>query len=259
MNKKFLIILFLVLTVAVFVYKSGPDIIRNNHVKWESGVMPGKLSAAHALLTTKCASCHTPAQGVTDVKCISCHATNKALLERQPTAFHAVVSNCATCHTEHRGVNVNMRVMDHEALARIGTKMIGKKKEFVKLTATDQPPSHPLVSALVASLDCASCHSTKDKHAELFGVNCASCHATTQWTIPEFQHPSVRSVECAQCHQAPPSHYMMHFEMVDKKVVAGGTEGKNGCCGTVVVNQCYTCHQTTSWNDIKGVGFYKHH
>ncbi len=31
------------------------------------------------------------------------------------------------------------------------------------------------------------------------------------------------------------------------------------CCGPVRVDQCYRCHQTTSWNDIKGVGFYKHH
>jgi hypothetical protein len=25
------------------------------------------------------------------------------------------------------------------------------------------------------------------------------------------------------------------------------------------VEQCYLCHQTTAWNDIKGVGWYKHH
>jgi hypothetical protein len=25
------------------------------------------------------------------------------------------------------------------------------------------------------------------------------------------------------------------------------------------VDQCYQCHQTTAWNDIKGVGWYKHH
>jgi NAD-dependent SIR2 family protein deacetylase len=31
------------------------------------------------------------------------------------------------------------------------------------------------------------------------------------------------------------------------------------CCGTAQVNQCYRCHQTTSWNDILGVGYYKIH
>ncbi|MBI3736827.1 hypothetical protein HY256_09975 [Candidatus Sumerlaeota bacterium] len=53
-----------------------------------------------------------------------------------------------------------------------------------------------------------------------------------------------------QCHQAPPSHYMMHFEMVSMKV-AGQEHAE--------VSQCYLCHQTTAWNDIRGVGWYKHH
>jgi hypothetical protein len=25
------------------------------------------------------------------------------------------------------------------------------------------------------------------------------------------------------------------------------------------VKQCYLCHQTTVWNDIRGVGYCKHH
>ena len=25
------------------------------------------------------------------------------------------------------------------------------------------------------------------------------------------------------------------------------------------VSQCFLCHQTNAWNDIKGVGWYKHH
>jgi len=75
----------------------------------------------------------------------------------------------------------------------------------------------------------------------------------------EFCHPSLRSLECAQCHQAPPSHYMMHLEMVSKKVAGLDNDQNSQCCGPVQVNQCYRCHQTTSWNDIKGVGWYKHH
>ena len=52
---------------------------------------------------------------------------------------------------------------------------------------------------------------------------------------------------------------MMHFEMVDKTVVAGGNAQSSGCCENVQVQQCYVCHQTTVWNDIKGVGFFKMH
>ena len=199
-------------------------------------------------------------QGVDEVKCIACHASNEALLQRQPTAFHANIGNCAACHVEHQGADANLRVMNHEAVARIGVKLISNEAGVANQTNNPLlPGNHPLVTPLEARLDCAGCHRTKDKHFGLFGQNCASCHATTEWTIPAFQHPSPRSTDCAQCHQAPPSHYMMHFEMVDKKIVAQGNAQGSGCCQDVQVNQCYVCHQTTSWNDIKGVGFFKMH
>lgn len=232
----------------------------NNSNSWESQVMPGELSAAHAQLATNCASCHTPVKGIDDAKCISCHADNKALLERQPTAFHMNIGNCASCHIEHQGREANLRVMNHEALAKISSDLISEGKNISrKPRKTILPSDHPLISALEANLDCATCHSTKDKHFGLFGKTCASCHATTQWTIPEFQHPSVNSIQCVQCHQAPPSHYMEHFEMVDKTIVAQGNGQAIKFSESVEVSQCYSCHQTTSFNDIKGVGFYKHH
>ena len=43
---------------------------------------------------------------------------------------------------------------------------------------------------------------------------------------------------------------MMHFQMISAKV---------GRQPSAKVNQCFLCHQTTVWNDIKGVGWYKHH
>lgn len=224
---------------------------RNNRAEWQSQVMPGKLSAAHAFLETDCASCHTPVKGVDEAKCIACHANNEALLQRQPTAFHANIGNCAACHVEHGGANANLRAMNHDALAQIGANLIPESANIPNQTNIPLlPENHPLVSPLEARLDCASCHATKDKHFGLFGQNCASCHATNQWTISSFQHPSPRSTDCAQCHQAPPSHYMEHFSMVSKRVARQEN---------AQVSQCYVCHQTTSWNDIKGVGFYKHH
>lgn len=225
--------------------------IRDDRTRWQSQVVPGELSAAHSSLATDCATCHTPVAGVDEAKCISCHANNAALLGRQPTAFHANISNCASCHLEHQGPNANLRVMDHEALARIGVNMISDGAERPgSSVASLLPNGQPLVSELEAKLDCASCHSSKDKHFGLFGQNCATCHATSQWTIPAFQHPSPRSTDCSQCHQAPPSHYMEHFEMVSRRI-ARRPDAK--------VDQCYACHQTTSWNDIRGTGFYKHH
>ncbi|MEO6037452.1 MAG: cytochrome c3 family protein [Saprospiraceae bacterium] len=249
--KKILVIVGIVLAVLLFSYFTGINVLPNGQINWQAQVSPGGLSAAHAQLATACASCHTATRGVDDAKCISCHGGNTALLQRKPTAFHAIIANCASCHVEHRGAEANLRVMDHEALARIAATMInsGMNKSIV----TNSPVStadYPLVSELVARLNCANCHSTKDKHKELLGQNCATCHSASEWTIPAFQHPSVNAVNCAQCHQAPPSHYMEHFSMVSKKIA--GQE-------KALVNQCQSCHQTTSFNDIKGVGYYKHH
>ncbi|MCB4824912.1 cytochrome c3 family protein [Roseicella aerolata] len=52
-------------------------------------------------------------------------------------------------------------------------------------------------------------------------------------------------LDCAQCHQALPSHYMM-LRMMTRQESAR-------------VEQCYLCHQTDSWNSIKGVGRFDMH
>jgi predicted CXXCH cytochrome family protein len=244
-----------------------------NPAGWQSHASPGDLSRAHAELKNDCAACHTPVQGPADAKCISCHANNTVLLQRQPTAFHADIGQCARCHTEHQGTNANLRKMDHATLARVGLtrlKDIRSESEAQLRTAlltwmrqhpsaTSPTGSHPQISPLEMTLNCSGCHATKDRHSGLFGQECASCHATTAWTIAQFQHPSPDSFDCAQCHQAPPSHYMMHFEMVSKRIAHQEDSRVAECCGSAQVNQCYRCHQTTSWNDIKGVGWYKHH
>lgn len=224
---------------------------------WHQLVRPGRLSAAHAFLDNDCAACHTPVRGVEAANCIACHATNTALLQRQPTAFHADIRDCVACHPEHQGAAQHPTVMDHQALARIGLRQakasnqeqvrawLRRHRADARLTL-----AHPNVTPLEAALDCAACHATKDRHNGYFGRDCANCHTTTQWTIPEFRHPSPRSVQCAQCHQPPPSHTMEHFRMVSARVAR--QPGAR-------VEQCYLCHQTTAWNDIKGVGYYKHH
>lgn len=233
---------------------------------WERMARPGDLSKPHAFLEHNCAACHTAGKGVEASSCIACHANDESLLKRQPSAFHANVSSCVECHREHRGINRRPTDMDHGALAEIGFRQLkadptpGGENERVGKDLLDwigkhQPAGHgseghSSLNPREAVLNCASCHSNKDRHAKLFGQDCAQCHATTKWTIPEFRHPSAKSMDCVQCHQAPPSHYMMHFSMVSAKV-AGKPKA--------TVDQCYQCHQTTAWTDIKGVGVYKHH
>ena len=229
-------------------------------VFWQQMVNPGDLSQAHASLENNCNACHTPIAGVEASKCIVCHAHNQSLLQRQPTAFHANIQTCTPCHLEHRGRTERPTQMDHVALAHIGCKMLESAssasvpdmkqiEHWLRETATSARPANHR-AAEEALLNCATCHKTKDRHVGLFGNDCAQCHGTATWRVPEFRHPLAASQSCAQCHQAPPSHYMEHFAMVSMKVARQEHAD---------VSQCFLCHQTTSWNDIKGVGYYKHH
>ena len=131
----------------------------------------------------------------------------------------------------------------------IGRATAERLAAFVKGDSSAAAP-HAAITLREAAMDCSACHGNEDRHRQLFGTDCAQCHGTTAWTIPEFRHPSPSSTDCAQCHQAPPSHYMMHFQMVSMKVA--GIEHAD-------VSQCFLCHKTNAWNDIKGVGWYKHH
>lgn len=227
---------------------------------WQSMVKPGPLSAKHQFLASNCEACHTPHQGIVADKCITCHANNVTLLSKQSTAFHANIGDCRGCHIEHQGLGTDgMRgsvgqrpiLMDHTVLVALGLTAHPLPKGVSPATL---PVQHPRITPGETLLDCNACHANQDRHRALFGTDCASCHATSiaqgGWTIPEFRHPSSLSTDCNQCHQAPPSHYMMHFSMVSMKIA--GIEHAD-------VTQCFLCHQTNAWNDIKGVGFYKHH
>lgn len=221
----------------------------------QRAVIPGDLSKPHAFLENNCAACHTPLKGVEARNCIVCHADNQTLLQRPPSAFHAEINECAVCHLEHQGRVASTTRMDHAALARIGFQ---QRKSEPPHAAADAAQNKQWLDETTtahlrpeeALLNCATCHGTKDRHRGLFGADCAQCHATAKWTLPEFRHPSADSQSCAQCHQAPPSHYMMHFQMIDQAICKQPN---------AKVNQCFLCHQTTSWNDLKGIGFYKHH
>jgi len=226
---------------------------------WQRMAEPGALSAAHAHLENNCAACHTSVRGVETSKCIVCHANNESILQRQPTAFHANISSCTECHLEHQGIDNRPTKMDHAALAKIGLQQLDNgtadseneilRQEILVETEHRTAP-HRGITVEETTLNCWTCHANDDRHFKLFGQDCAQCHAVDKWTLPDFRHPSSNSMDCAQCHQAPPSHYMMHFKMISARV-AGKPHAR--------VDQCFQCHQTTSWNDILGSGWYKHH
>lgn len=230
-------------------------------------VSPGPLSPKHAYLGERCTACHEEGVGVTVVQCTACHANAERLLGRQPTAFHASVSECSTCHVEHQATNIRPTVMDHVALAQVGARTlaraahghlgvgVGKDDDSAATLASletwlrIESPGQLDASSAREALNCAGCHDRRDPHLKRFGSDCAQCHAFESWRVARYQHPSPISKDCVQCHQAPPSHFMQHFSMISQKVA-----GKNAR-----VDQCFECHNTTSWNDIVNLGLYKHH
>jgi hypothetical protein len=223
-------------------------------------VSPGALSPRHAYLGNRCESCHEPAVGVTVAKCTACHANAERLLGRQPTAFHASVQECSACHVEHQPASIRPRVMNHLELARVGARTLERASRSDADSAATlksletwlriRGPEQLDTLAARESLNCAGCHDRRDPHFKRFGSDCAQCHTFESWSVPGYQHPSSESKACVQCHQPPPSHFMEHFSMISQ-TVAGKEHAR--------VDQCFECHNTTSWNDIVDVGFYKHH
>jgi hypothetical protein len=47
-----------------------------------------------------------------------------------------------------------------------------------------------------------------------------------------------------------PMHFMMHFAMMDQ-MLTRQMDAR--------VEQCWCCHTPDHWNEIRGVGFYRHH
>jgi hypothetical protein len=226
----------------------------------QHAVSPGELSPKHAYLADRCVACHEPGIGVTVAKCTVCHATSERLLGRQPTMFHASISECTTCHVEHQRKSARPLAMDHIELVRVGARSLERAsrndadsaatlaslKTWLRVKRIDQLDE----SSAREALNCASGHDRNDPHFKRFGSDCAQCHTFNTWTVSGYQHPSPRSTDCVQCHQAPPSHFMGHFSMVDQTISHKGTAR---------VDQCFQCHNTNNWNDIVDVGFFKMH
>jgi hypothetical protein len=243
-----------VLLIPLVIYRSGSPALPI----WQSLASPGPLSSAHAFLGGRCESCHAPNKPIVAASCMTCHATESLVLGKQSTAFHSTVGNCAGCHIEHRGTAVRPIIIDHSVLTAFGFRAAHSGAVVGQPATSDAAVLRHFLESVTGDasvadtqvLDCASCHAFRDRHKGYFGQQCADCHKTETWKIAGYLHPSPKSQECAQCHQAPPSHYMMHFEMMDRMISGRMDAG---------VEQCFACHQTDSFNDIKGAGWVKMH
>lgn len=234
-------LLFWVFVVAAVVLVAFAVAMRSNAPAGSGAVArlvtPGPLSPPHQAFGAQCTSCHTPLKGVESKACLSCHAGTD-FGNKQSTQFHAQAKECTSCHIEHDGARGIVK-MDHRALLDPAV--------WRERATSAHSRSH--VTTPEAALDCASCHSIRDPHLGIFGQDCASCHTTNSWKIPAYRHPSVNSTQCSECHKAPPSHFMEHFSMVSQR--AAGSKAR--------VDQCYACHTTDSFNNIRRRGWYDHH
>ncbi len=253
--------LWVALAVAVVVAGSLAFVhFRTSTSALKQWVSPGALSSRHAYLANRCEACHEAGAGVAVANCTACHASSERLLGRQPTAFHASVQECATCHVEHERAPIRPLKMDHLELAKVGVRTLlrasGSDPDSAATLASlnqwlrTKSPAQLNAGSAREALNCAGCHDNRDPHLKRFGNDCAQCHTLESWTVARYQHPSPESKTCVQCHHPPPSHFMGHFSMVSQKF-AGKPNAR--------VDQCFECHNTTSWNDIVNVGFYKHH
>lgn len=204
---------------------------------WRGMVNPGALSPAHQALEGKCSSCHTPHKGVEAKNCLTCHA-GEDFADQQSAKFHASATQCTSCHVEHDGGKSIVK-MDHAVLL-MHQRWARSATDQARMSRSSDP---------MKALDCATCHSNRDPHVGLFGKTCSSCHSLEAWSVANFRHPVPTNRECSQCHKPPPSHLMEHFKMVSQ--AQARKEAR--------VDQCYACHMTDSWNNIRGKGFYDHH
>lgn len=252
-----IVIFVAVLGTAGWFFFQKPEAVKSAPAQWSVSVQPGKLSKYHSNLENNCKECHAPYQGVVGEQCVTCHAAQTEILKKQNTSFHSSITSCTGCHFEHQGKDASITKMDHTHLALVASEMLVRRPNaqsngsaLLLFLRSTEKNYHGTNIAAEKALNCVTCHANQDKHRSLFGSDCSSCHESSKWSISSFRHPSPASRDCSQCHQAPPSHYMMHFKMISQKI-AGAEHA--------TVTQCYACHQTTAWNDIKGVGWYKHH
>lgn len=217
-----------------------------------AAIEPAPLSTKHAFLQGQCSSCHTPFSGIDDAQCASCHSADIRNLATKPaSAFHTQAVQCTGCHSEHLG-RPALAVMNHRVLTQANAfgDRAAPSDLRARLMAYLGDAGLSMAVETQAALRCASCHSVVDRHRAQFGTGCSDCHSLDTWKIAGFRHPSSTSGFCFECHLAPPSHTMMHFEMVSKTVSRQPH---------AQLEQCGVCHQTDSWNNIRGVGYYKHH
>jgi hypothetical protein len=226
---------------------------RSGAVTLETLVMPGKVSNAHAKLEKTCGNCHDRTNQVTQSSlCVACHKDVAEDLKSRVN-FHGRMANagsgeCRACHTEHKGRDADITQLN--------------KAQF------DHSQTQFALQGAHASLDCASCHKSKeawrkatptcvgchkadDVHKGQFSQSCGECHGANSWTGGKFDHDKAQfhltgahvSITCDACHVGG------RYKPLPKSCI--------GCHATDDEHRgsrgpdCAKCHTTKEWKSAK--------
>lgn len=214
-------------------------------------VMPGKISEAHAKIEKECKKCHLPFKRTEQSGlCMDCHK-DTAKDVKTKRGFHGVSPDvngkeCKSCHAEHKGREAKIAVFDQKkfnhshtgfavdnAHAKIECDSCHKSgKKFREVTST-----------------CVSCHNKDDKHKNSLGEKCEACHNDVSWKEAKFDHSKTRfaltgkhnTAKCDTCHannrykDTPRTCLACHKKDDTHK-------GRYG-------QKCETCHNATDWKN----------
>lgn len=141
-----------------------------------------------------------------------------------------VLAGCATVQPDSRFPDVQRSVEER----------LGHDVAWNRISAMDHGRLRPETA-------CAACHFDRIRRDSGAPARPATGRRRGRWPGTAIPRPVRGSASSAT---SPPSHLMMHFEMMDR-MVTGQRDA--------TVDQCYRCHTTDHWNNVKGLGFVKHH
>jgi hypothetical protein len=239
-------------------------------------ISPGELSNAHKNLEgiDNCTKCHTIGRAISDDNCLTCHAEIRTRVA-QKKGYHATVAGkpCVECHKEHHGRNFSIIHFDKSAFDHSQTGFVLENKHAALKCEQCHTPSRIAAKDILSlstgrksttllglSKECRSCHT--DEHKGQFSALCTQCHSTKEWKHAEkFSHAKTQfqltgahaRVECQQCHKRTwgDGAAIQFVKMEFGSCASCHDDPHRG----KFKQECAQCHETISWQQIKGKQF----